>query len=99
MRYNLSFAKSIEKEIDDMVFGPYGGEPVELNVVLKKLGMLKCGAMMGEGWVPTKLGGKVNHVSFGLEKYSLPDELGGVDIMNCDEIKLEFNCEHIMNKF
>lgn len=99
MRYNLAFAKSIEKDIDDMVFGPYGGEPVDLNTVLKKLGMLKCGAMMGEGWVPEKLGGKVNHVSFGLEKYSLADEFGGVDIMDCDDIKLEFNCEHIMDKF
>lgn len=99
MRYNLMLARSVEQDINDLVFGPYGGEPVELNVVLKKLGMLKCGAMMGEGWVPEKLGGKVTHVSFGLDKYTLPDEEGGLDITNCDEIVLEFNCEHIMDKF
>ena len=99
MKYNLMFARSVEEDIDNLVFGEFGGEPVELNAALKKLGMLKCGAMMGEGWVPEKLGGKVKRVSFGLEKYTLPDEEGGVDIMDCDEILLEFNCEHIMDKF
>lgn len=99
MRYNLMFAQKIQEEIDEMVFGQFGGEPVELNYVLKRLGMLKCGAMMGEGWVPEKLGGRVKSVSFGLEKYKLPDEMGGIDISDCDEIMLEFNCEHIMDKF
>lgn len=99
MQYNLALAKSIEKEIDERVFGPYGGEPIELNEALKKLGMLKSGAMMNIGWVPEKLGGKVNNVSFGLKKYTKPDELGGIDIMSCDEIMLEFNCEYIADKF
>lgn len=99
MRYNLTLAKSIEKDIDDMVFGEFGGEPIELNSAFKKLGMLKCGAMMNVGWVPKKLGGHVNHVSFGLEKYSMTDDEGGVDIRDCDEIMLEFNCEYIADKF
>lgn len=99
MRYNLILAQSVQEEINDMVFNQFGGEPIELNYVLKRLGMLKCGAMMNVGWVPEKLGGSVKCVDFGLNKYKLPDEKGGIDITTCDEIMLEFNCEYIADKF
>lgn len=99
MRYNLMLAQSIEEEVDKLVFGEFGGEPMELNQVLKKLGLLKCGAMMNVGWVPEKLGSSVKCVDFGLKKYHMPDEQGGVDITTCDEILLEFNCEYIADKF
>ena len=99
MRYNLMMAQSIEEEVDKLVFGEFGGEPMELNTVLKKLGMLKCGSMMDVGWVPEKLGSSVKSVDFGLKKYHMPDEKGGIDITTCNEIKLEFNCEYIADKF
>ena len=99
MKYNLILAQSVQEEVHDRVFNQFGGEPIELNYALKKLGMLKCGAMMGEGWVPEEFGGRVKCVDFGLKKYKLSDDKGGIDINTCDEIVLEFNCEHIMDKF
>lgn len=99
MRYNLQLLQSIEEEINEMVFGSYGTEPVELNYVLKRLGMLKEGAMMNVGWVPEKLGSSVKNVSFGLDKFKKTDEQGGIDVTACDEILLEFNCEYIADKF
>lgn len=99
MEYNLVLVQSVQEEMHERVFGLYGGEPLELNYVLKRLGMLKEGAMMNVGWVPEKLGGSVKCVDFGLKKYKKPDECGGVDIRTCDEIILEFNCEYIADKF
>lgn len=99
MSYNMILVQSLQEEMDERVFGTYGGEPLELNYVLKRLGMLKEGAMMNVGWVPEKLGGSVKSVSFGLEKYKKTDEDGGIDIRSCDEIILEFNCEYIADKF
>ena len=96
MRYNLIFAQKIQEEFDSRVFdGDFGGDIAELNTVLKKLGMKKCGNCMTAGWVPDKMGGHVKSVSFGLEKYKLPDDEGGIDIYSVDEIILEFNCELI----
>jgi hypothetical protein len=99
MEYNLVLVQSVQEEMQERVFGLYGGEPLELNYVLKRLGMLKEGAMMNVGWVPEKLGGSVKCVDFGLKKYKKRDEDGGIDIHSCDEIVLEFNCEYIADKF
>lgn len=96
MQYNLIFAQKIQEEFNARVFdGDFGGDIVELNTVLKKLGMQKYGNCMTAGWVPEKMGGHVKHVSFGLEKYKKPDDQGGIDIYAADEIILEFNCELI----
>lgn len=96
MQYNLIFVQRIQEEFDGRVFdADFGGDIVELNTVLKKLGMDKCGNCMTAGWVPEKMGGHVKHISFGLEKYKKPDDQGGIDIYAADEIILEFNCELI----
>lgn len=96
MAYNMMFLQQAEREFNEMVFEPaFGqGEPLELNQVLKRLGLKKDSTLMTAGWVPTKMGGHVTKVSFGLDKYKRPDEEGGIDI-DPDEIILEFNCEYI----
>ena len=95
-QYNMIFLQQAEEEFQEMVFEPaFGqGEPLELNQVLKRLGMKKDSNLMTAGWVPSKMGGHVKSVSFGLEKYKRSDEDGGIDI-DPDEIILEFNCEYI----
>lgn len=100
LRYMLPVLQAWEAEFNDRCFaGLNGGEIVELNRVLRFMGCKERGDWMTAGWVPRKFKGKVNHVSFGLDKYKKPIEEGGLDYEKDGYFILEFNCEYIDSYF
>lgn len=100
LRYMLPVLQAWEQEWNERIYmGLDGGEIGELNRILRFMGLKERGDWMKAGWVPRKYKGKVNHVSFGLDKYKKPIEEGGLDFEKDGYFILEFNCEYIDQYF
>ena len=96
-KYNFALLKSELAAAQDELTAPWGGRPIRLNYILGRLGLKEEGKWDNYGWLPDELGGTVQKISFGLEKYSDGDK--GMDIPIDGEIILEFNAEFISDKY
>ena len=96
-KYNFTLIKSVISSYSDELNAPWGGRPIRLNAILNAIGLKEEGRYDNYGWLPKDLGGVVDKISAGLEKYA--DGINGIDIPEDGELILEFNAEFISDKY